>query len=66
MEWWILVVEIEDILIWKVCDLLIMRICVVKVKMKLKNVVLISFFKMLKKFKENLVFIVSWRLIIEE
>lgn len=66
MEWWILVVEIEDILIWKVWDLLIMRICVVKVKMKLKNVVLISFFKMLKKFKENLVFIVSWRLIIEE
>lgn len=66
MEWWILVVEIEDILIWKVCDLLIMRICVVKVKMKLKNVVLISFFKNVEKILENLVFIVSWRLIIEE
>lgn len=64
MEWWILVVEIEDILIWKVCDLLI--ICVVKVKMKLKNVVLISFFKNVEKILENLVFIVSWRLIIEE
>lgn len=27
MEWWILVVEIEDILIWKVCDLLIILMC---------------------------------------